>query len=1016
MSDYKWSIPQGRAITETDSNGLLSAGAGSGKTAVLTERIYHLVKQGYDLSSFLILTFTDAASAEMRTRIRERFLKDPSLGDCSSKLETAHIETFDSFCLFVVRKYALRLGVSPNIGVLDKTLLDIQRNRIRDEYITYLYKSRNSDFLKLVSKYCPKSDFTIRGFITSFCLKVENKLDKEKYLDEIVDKYFDKNRINTYFVEKYESMIKAIKKAINLVYEYEDETEATLTIEQLDKLLEKGKDFESLILAANAFSFPDARGKNYQTSADRRQAVKDLVNKYLIKEDTYGNKDEIIDQFMSTKEDIQTIVNVVREIEKRLDTFKKDKSSYAFADISSLAIKALEMEDIRKELSEFFSFILVDEYQDTSSSQELVINKLERNNVCMVGDIKQSIYRFRGADCSLFQEKYNKYKPEDNGFGILINLNDSFRSRKPIVDLVNDMFEVLMTPETNPIDYKDGHKFGYGLTDYDTLIDPSGDPNVKVYNYQLGENEDTVEVETTIIAKDIIYKIINGHEVYDKNAEGMRKCSFKDFAIIVDRGTQFDEMKNILSTYGIPTKVVYNEPVKNSEIVLVLKNLLIVYNACLTETYDESFKHAFVSVSRSFIWESKDQDIYDYVHNNTMLDSPLIQKVKEIVNEGRQLPIAKVMQLLINEFHIYEQINKLKHFSNNANKIELFINLSKNMDSLGLPLEGLISYLSDLDQYKLEFDYKDKDVGEDSVTIITIHRSKGLEYPVVYLPGLTSTFPTGGGGTACSFSDKYGPVLPITGHTKKSSFFNHMVKLEESKGTYEERLRLFYVAVTRAREQIVFLNREKENNNGVYVLSTVNRFQSFIKYLHMDTKYGLEMTYPLQIITKESDDKTEKMISIDQVNCEAIEIAKKKASKDKDGEVDYELLEFGNEIHYLLEIADFETKDTTYISDGRMRRYINNVLSSELFKNVKNSQVLHEYSFFDEKNVVSGIIDCLLLKEDEIDIIDFKLKNLDDDKYILQLHTYRDYIEQITDKKIGMYLISAITGEVKEIE
>ena len=141
----------------------------------------------------------------------------------------------------------------------------------------------------------------------------------------------------------------------------------------------------------------------------------------------------------------------------------------------------------------------------------------------------------------------------------------------------------------------------------------------------------------------------------------------------------------------------------------------------------------------------------------------------------------------------------------------------------------------------------------------------------------------------------------------------------------------------------------------------------------------------------------------------------KRASKTLDNDNLDDVLQFGNRMHYLLEILDYESKDTSFIKDKREVKYVENVLNSELFKNVKNEQLLHEYSFFDEVNNIHGIIDCLIIKEDSITIVDFKLKNIDDEKYESQLKAYRDYISQISDKPIKMYLLSIIDGVSKEV-
>ena len=1012
MSNFVWSKEQELAITSTSSNVLLSAGAGSGKTAVLTERIYRLVKNGADLSRFLILTFTNAASAEMKIRIREKLMSDEKLANQLAKIETAHIETFDSFALFLVKKYSFRLGVSPNIGILDKTLLDIERNNIRDNLITYLYQERNSDFLKLISKYCVKNDNQIRSYITDLCLKAESQINKKEYLDSFIDTYFNEKRLNQIVDSKFDIMVDSINQAIKDASSLEDADDASQIIEALESLLEKGKDFNSLTTAYNEFKFPTKK-KSAATDGDYRNSIKANLQKALIREIDFGTREEIIEQYMSTKEDMKTLMGIVKEIEDKLDKYKKEKSSYSFGDIAALALKALDMEDIRKQISEFFEYILVDEYQDTSMIQELVINKLERNNVCMVGDIKQSIYRFRKADCTLFQEKYIKYK--DGLGGQLISLNTSYRSRREIVDVVNEMFTQLMKPVINPINYADGHNFEFGFTAYDSLIDDKENYKLKVEKYSLAENENAIEKETLKIVEDITHKIRNKYQVYDKDARGLRDCSFKDFAIIIDRGRDFDQIKAQLSDYGIPAKVIYNEPVKESEIILVLKNLLILFNACLKKEFDDKYRHAFVSISRSFISETSDQVIYNYLKENNISDSLIMRKMMKVVDSCQHLPVSKILISIINEFAIYQKINKLKHFSNNANKIELFVRLAENMDDLGMSLDGLISYLEDLNKYDLEIDYSDKDVGDNAVTIITIHRSKGLEYPIVYMPGLTSRF-NSSNATSFLIDDKLGPVLPITGNNTKSSLFNHLIKNIEAKESFEERLRLFYVAVTRVRERLILFYQEKENGDSeIYSPISMNSFRSFVHFLHLEDKYGETSNYPIKTFDAEDHFSFEDL-TIKHINIEPVEVFKKMASKERTSEVDNSLLEFGTEIHYLLEIVDYESKDLSFISDSRMRKYVNNVLQSEIFKNVENSQVLHEYSFFDEKNGVSGIIDCIVTREQSIDIVDFKLKNLDDEKYILQLHTYRDYIEQTTDKVINMYLISAITGEVKQIE
>lgn len=1014
MSDYTYSPNQKLAITYTDSNALVSAGAGSGKTAVLTQRIYELVKNGADLSRFLVLTFTNAASAEMKSRIRKKLVEDESTRHLASRIETTHIETFDAFALFLVKKYAFRLGLSPNIKIIDNTLLSIQTNKIRDSFITYLYNNKDSDFLDLISTYCIKNDNQIRQYIIDLCHHVELMRNRDEYIDAFVDHFFDENRLNGFVDDKYRLMIQAINDAIDQASLLEDTDDADRIIESLNVLLEKGTDYDSLVTAYSEFKFPN-KGKKATFDADFRASLKETFVKSMATKETFGLREDIINQFVSSKKHVQTLLRIVKHIEHELDTFKREKGSYSFGDIASFALQVLDIPEICKDMSEYFQYILVDEYQDTSAIQELVINKLARNNVCMVGDVKQSIYRFRFADCTIFQEKYDSYK--DNKGGKLIDLNTSYRSRKEIVDVVNEIFEQLMVKQYNPINYKDGHHFEYGFTDYDSLIDDKEDYKLKVYRYPIIKGKSACDQESEIMAIDIINKINKKYQVYDSDKKIFRDCSFKDFAIIIDRGKWFDDIKSKFSQYGIPVKVLYDEPVKDSSVAYVLKNLLILLNASFNENYeDDKVKHAFISIARSFLLEYKDQDIYEIVKKGDYLNTDIVKKIDNIKEKVRYSPLSVMLKTLVDEFDIYRNCIKLTHFAANTNKIELFINLTKSMDELGYTIEDLIQYFEDLKTFDLDIPYVDTDVSEDSVTLITIHRSKGLEYPIIYLPGLTSKF-NSSNATSFLVDKKYGAVLPITGNTNYSSLFNHLIKLEESKANYEERLRLLYVAITRARERIIMLYGTKENGDGVIINpTTCSSYRSIVHYLGLENKYGVDFVFPFQALKKEEKEIAWEETQIKEISVKPEEMVSKRASKTLDDSISKELLEFGTEIHYLLEIANYETKDLSFISQPRMKRYVMNVLQSKIFENVKNNQVLHEFPFFDEENGVNGVIDCLVMKNDEVDIVDFKLKRLDDDKYVLQLHTYYDYIKQITDLPIKMYLISAITGEVKEVE
>ena len=1018
MADFKWSDEQKQAITYTSGNCLISAGAGSGKTAVLTERIYQLVKNGADISRFLVLTFSNAAAAEMKYRIRKRILEDPELSHLSSRVETAHIETFDAFALFIVKKYASNLGISPNVVNLDGTIIKIKKREYVDEYLTYLYSNKDSAFYSFIRKYCVKDDSRIRDFVLKVSDYVESKQDKYGCLDTLANEYFQEEKIDDLLMNVYKEQVSAINDAIIQADNLDNVDDSKSIIEYLDNLLNNSHDYDSLFDQISSSSFPSQKGK--YADEEKKEERKAIKNDVLIslgindKNKGFGPSSYIKETFLSTKEDARILVDIVKHLEQKLDQFKKEKNAYSFSDIQFMALSLLDNNLIKEEMSQYFEYILVDEYQDTSPIQEAVINKIERNNVCMVGDIKQSIYKFRGADCTIFQKRFDKYINNDGG--TLINLNASYRSREEICDVVNDCFSSLMKKEFNPIDYQQGHKFKYALKIYDDLKDANINYGLNVIQYDESESEKNWESEAHIVVNDILNHIKNKNLIFDKDTNTLRACSYKDFAIIASEGTHFDTFKKVFSQRGVPIKIMYKDSFFNNDIIVVTKNVLVIINEILNDNTDSNeFKHAMVSILRSYLYEMKDQEIYNLVTNNSLKDCEFYNSILKRKSYFETAPLASIVKTIIDDYAIDKKSSKLQKYTNNLDRINMFIDIASSMDELGFSLDELIDYFNKLKDNNLDLEYEDYDVANDSVTLMTIHKSKGLEWPILYMPLLTSNF-TKDSGSSFSVTDKYGIIFPISGTAEYSSIFIHLIKQETILSDFEERLRLLYVGMTRAREQLIMIDKKSKSDKIVLNPTKASTFSSILKYLK-----NLPISTPCENVIFAPDNSQNNSIESRNITLDSIKVKEsvetiKRASKELDIDVDEKLLEFGNEIHYLLENVNFETKDLSMIKDFRKRKYINNVISQDLFKNVKNSQVLHEFPFKDEQNHTNGIIDCLLLKDDEVDIIDFKLKHLDDDKYVLQLHTYCDYIKQITDLPIKMYLIGAITGEVKEIE
>ena len=1009
----KFSDDQLRAIQAEGINYLISAGAGSGKTAVLTERIYRIAKRDNTLDKFLVLTFTNLAAGEMKNRVRKLLIEDEETQHLASEVDNAHIETFDSFSLYLTKKYFYVLGISKNLNIVDQSILTIKRRMLLDEVIENHIASDDEIFNQLVLAYSIKNLDKIKDYIISILVECDRKGDKDEFFRHLHDDFFKKETVDFAVKNHHDELMDYInyirEAAINNLSDTNDVDQIVDYMDELASIT----NYDELLETLKTRSFP--KKPSGCLEPEIRDAIRDLYgNKVRIKEkdNNYGDYATISSLYLGTEAYAKKIIEIAEEVEKKLDEYKFEHNAYSFGDISRFVLKLLKNEDIRKEISLSFDYIMVDEYQDTNDIQEAVISSISRNNVYMVGDVKQSIYKFRGADCRIFQEKYNKYKKELGGKEI--DLNESYRSRKEVVDFINELFGQLMTKDINSIDYSNGHTFGFGRKDYE-LNKPKLSYQPEVYHYIKEKGADTSKIEADIIAKDILKKINDKFQVFKSKAEN-RDCKFSDFAIIIDRSTDFDTYRDELAKHGIPLKVENKEKLFDSEIILVVKSLLKMLACALDSDYGVSYKHAYFSVARSFLLEYKDDELFRINKYDTYLLEPFAQKLELMKEELRFSSLKNVLLRLYKDFEFYESISKIANYYNNTHKLESIIRLAENMDVMGYTIYDFVKYFDDLSELDIDIDYKDSDAQSNSVTLINIHGSKGLEYGIVYFPGLSKQFNDSDSKSSFMLSDLYGLVIPAAVSTKNTSLFNHLTREEKRHADFEEKIRLLYVALTRTKEKIILLSADVENEKSFYRPTDARSMKRLLGISDVLTKYSAKFQSGNYDLPSPSPAKKVDKIQLKTVHIPAELIKKERASKEISDDVDASILDFGTELHAYLEAIDFESDDLTYIKDSRMKKYILNVKNSELFKGVKNSQVRHEFEFFDEENNISGFIDALIIRDNHIDIVDFKLKNIDDDKYDRQLRIYKRYISKNTTLPVKMYLLAAITGEIREVQ
>lgn len=1008
---FTWSKAQLEAIEYKDSNVLVSAGAGSGKTAVLTERIFRLVKEGYSISRFLVLTFTKAAAQEMKNRIRDKLNSDPTLQKASSEIDNSHICTFDAFALFIVQKYCHEIGLSSNISIFDNSIKSIRLKKIIKDVLIKEHQNKNSIFMQMINRFCLKDEGFFHEILFNIINKANQEIDKGSFYQTIVDKTYHVDFINSFLKKDFSMMIDMTNEMIKKAYDISNEKRANMIIE-LGKLLLSNHDYDSFVKCASTQKFPNKTKEDDDDIQIRNECLIlfDDINGLC----KYGTSQIIIDDFLNNKPFAEYFLNIAKQADDLFLDYKKTNNVFDFSDVARFALELLSDSRIQKEVKDSFDFILVDEYQDTSDIQEKVINLLDKNNIYMVGDIKQSIYRYREANCNIFHDKFEKYKNHNGGKEI--DLNQSFRSRPEIINFVNETFLTLMNPNDNIIDYDKGHAFEYMASSYEQFIDNKEDYRVKAYLYSEEEGKDKGEQEIEIIADDIIYKINHHYQVFDKKINTFRDCTFHDFAIIMDRGTSFNKYRLFFNKKGIPLYVNQDESINSSALLLITKNLIKLFYYVSNGELNNEFIHAYCSIARSFLLRMDDQELYTIVSNSLFAHTELYQIIDNAVNKNKNNSLYQILFNLYLDFNIFEKALTLDNINKNLNDVELYLGFASSLDQIGSSIKGFVDFFDDLQNEKLEIKFPSVKESDNAVIILNIHKSKGLEYPILYLPGLFKKFNREEYKKRFVVDRDFGIVLPNIDIDGANPYIKDKYIIQDIQEDYEEKIRLLYVAITRVRERLIFVAPKLNKPYSNSFLPSSNSFLEILTKANVINDYGIDYQMHNESLLKTNEISDTSLPDLRTIKMSSSIKENKKASKEIDNDVDASLLAFGNTLHHLLEVVDYETKDTSFIKDQKLRQYVNNVLSCSLFNNIKNNQIIHEYEFFDEINDVHGFIDCLIIKENEFIIVDFKLKNITDNKYSEQLKTYRSYIAQLTNKKIRMVLLSIMTGEEKEIE
>ena len=1005
-----WTKEQEEAIYQKGKNIIVSAGAGSGKTAVLTERVITHLKEGVSIDRLLILTFTNAAAAEMKDRIRKKIKENENLLDNLDKLDNAYITTFDAYALSLVKKYSHILNIQKDIKIADNTFIDIKKEEILNQIFEKNYKQENKLFLKLINDFSLKDDKEIFQNLLTLYNKINNIFDKEIYLKNYINNYYTEENIEKH-IKEYE---KYLKEKIKIIKNIEKKLSLYVDGTYIEKLqLEK---------LYNSSTYNEIK-ENIETKLPRLPSNTEEEAKNIKKELTkeikaleeltkYENIKEIKETIFKTKDYASIITEILLELNNKLKEFKNRNNIYEFIDISNMAINLLkENKEVRELLKENYYEILIDEYQDTNDLQEMFVSLIEKNNVYMVGDIKQSIYRFRNTNPILFKDKYNLYAQGKEG--LKIDLNKNFRSRDQVLTGINYLFDYIMDENIGGAEYRLSHRMIYGNKTYEKANKENY--KLEILNYIDEDDFTKEEIEIFTVANDIKNKINSGYEIMDKESWTPRKVKYEDFAILMDRSSSFEKYKKIFEYLKIPLNIYRDKSITDNVDILLIKNIYNLIISIYNKKYDNTFKYSYMSISRSYLFETNDNEIISTLNN--IKETKIYQICKNLAQSIEETTNYE----LIKEGNIHEHITTLDSIKK----------IAENQDELGYTPIDFYNYLNEVLEKGLDIKVKINKGNKSAVKIMTIHASKGLEYPVCYYTGLSKKFNIDDLKNKFYFDKKYGIITPYIDEKENQTIIKDLLKNEYIKEEISEKLRLFYVALTRAREKMIIVTSIKEKD-----IQTKNVIDDNIRLSYrsfkdiIDSASTLLEDYIMNVdneslnLTKKYNfsnkkitlDKFKdgKIIKVEVPNIETKEIETKQFSKKIDKlltKEEYKNIKIGLHMHELFENFDFQQIDYTNLNDFEKQK-IKAFINTKILENTK--EIYKEHEFIDEQN--HGVIDLLLIKEKENIIVDYKLKNIKDKSYNEQLNGYKKYIEKITNKNTKIYLYSILDEKLEEIK
>ena len=1116
-NEKNYTPDQRKAVIAEGRNVLVSASAGSGKTFVMIERVIRLIVEGKaEVGEILAVTYTTAAAEEMKQKLVKAIIAEINAGrdvarfrKALSEVPTASISTFHSFCANLIRTYFYALDVDPSVSVADENQAGELKNKALDSLFESLYETRDEDFLYLVRIMGrSRGDDSLKETVKKLYEFASSEKSAEEFLtkaaENITEKSFYKSENELYgiFAAYIKELIRIGENLTSLAANYG----YTVYVEYVGELLVKlktclnAKDFRSLIKAAG-LSVPKAPRTTSKDDEDLA-AYKGKLEYFKKKcKDVYDdireaspNDDEEKDlsEYLSTARATKALCRLTIDFGKEYARLKADAAALDFADLEHFAYRLLsENPDVLSAVKQKYKYVFADEYQDVNGIQEAILSLISSDNAFMVGDVKQSIYAFRGCNPDIIAAKFERY---ERGEGETVSLDANFRSTDAVLAAVNKTFSPIMTKDFGGTDYKNNpmtgsgkYPQGYGETILIEIPEAEKEKTIKGGVYDIVDDVNAPAPKAAFAEGAVVANIVRkeaGGKVYDLKAKREREVTPKDFAVLTRNSSGFPtEIVRHLKRNDIPVSSSAKNPVGDYPEIKLLKDLLkIIVRFADDAPLFACLKSAIGGVSEAEAAEIK-RAAYAAITSDTG-DKPAATKKPTFADCYRWYLLNGEDENIRNKLKNFDEyISKIRLLSGFENAGEI---LSRVLSETGLDLEILSQKNGEIrlsrvkrfiaeagsgenglsvSKFLTRAESDDGDVsvgssdGDDSVTVTSMHASKGLEYPIVILAGLGKRFNLDDTkkeiltdryeGIALKFYDEESKRTKIT---LPRAAFKERARLNAIK----EEMRVFYVAMTRAECKLYLVTSEpvKENDDFTSILFA-NKFSDFIKTKYFDKKITADDTE-----IGDGEDVREVYISKDRpaltdlirknlsfiypyeedVNLpvkRAVTSLAEDATTDDDEmteirlPVDKTARERGIAYHAFLQHADSFYEDAgvllekiktgkkltdeqlALLSEEKLRK----ILRAPLFEEIRGYKFYKEQPFIAQMAaneisntnatgdvLVQGIIDLLAVKGDKAIIVDYKYSKKSishlKETYAYQLALYKKAVEKTLKLKV----------------